>query len=103
MTWAGVQRGRSIRAARHSVVKACNTLWWNKLAHGARLRGAPDRIALTVSGDDVEAKATVIALLDEIGFDAADAGPLSASSRQEPDQPLYARMDSFAQLRQVLA
>jgi predicted dinucleotide-binding enzyme len=84
------------------VVKAFNTLWWDKLAHGARPQGAPDRIALPVSGDDAAAKATVMALLDGIGFDAANAGPLSASRRQEPDQPLYARTDSLAQLRQAL-
>lgn len=85
------------------VVKAFNTLWWDKLAHGARPRGAPDRIALPVSGDDAGAKADVMALLDEIGFDAADAGPLSASRRQEPDQPLYARTDSLMQLQHMLA
>lgn len=84
------------------VVKAFNTLFWDRLAHGARPRGAPDRIALPVSGDDAASNRTVIALLDETGFDALDAGPLSASRRQEPDQPLYARTDSLAQLRQAL-
>lgn len=84
------------------VVKAFNTLFAERLAHGPRTRGAADRIALPVCGDDADAKATVIALLDEIGFDAADAGPLAGSRRQEPDQPLYARTDTLAQLKTML-
>ena len=38
--------------------------------------GAPGRIALPVSGDDDAGKAIVLKLIDELGFDAVDAGGL---------------------------
>jgi predicted dinucleotide-binding enzyme len=85
------------------VVKAFNTLYAEKLAGGGLPHGAPDRIALPVSGDDPASVATVISLLDEIGFDGADAGSLANSHKQEPDQPLYARSDNVAHLRTMLA
>jgi predicted dinucleotide-binding enzyme len=85
------------------VVKVFNTLYADKLAHGGLPNGTPDRIALPVSGDDPASVATVIGLLDEIGFDAADAGSLANSHKQEPDQPLYARSDNLAHLTRMLA
>ena len=85
------------------VVKVFNTLYADKLAHGGLPKGALDRIALPVSGDDPDSVATVIGLLDEIGFDAAHAGSLANSHKQEPNQPLYARSDNLAHLRAMLA
>ena len=50
----------------------------------------PGRIALPVAGDDAEAKAVVLRLIDELGFDGVDAGGLDESWRQQPDTPVYA-------------
>src|SRR5688572_3262564 len=45
--------------------------------------------ALPVSGDDEAAKAVVLKLIDEVGFDGVDAGGLDESWRQQPGTPAY--------------
>jgi 8-hydroxy-5-deazaflavin:NADPH oxidoreductase len=47
------------------------------------------RIALPVAGDDNNAKAVILQLIDEFGFDGVDAGSLDESWRQQPDTPVY--------------
>jgi hypothetical protein len=51
--------------------------------------GTPGRIALPVAGDDPAAKAVVLRLVDELGFDGVDAGSLDESWRQHPGTPVY--------------
>ncbi len=67
------------------VVKAFNMLKANSLANGAA-PGTPGRIAIALAGDDADAdaKAKVARLIDDIGFDPVDAGPLSESWRLQP-------------------
>ena len=43
-------------------------------------KGTPGRVALPISGDDEAAKAIVLKLVDELGFDAIDAGGLDECS-----------------------
>ncbi|ACU36931.1 NADPH-dependent F420 reductase [Actinosynnema mirum] len=71
------------------VVKAFNSISFFNLANAARPSGAPDRSALPIAGDDVEAKAAVVELLDVLGFDAVDTGSLADSWRSEPGTPVY--------------
>lgn len=71
------------------VVKALNTVDFVRLPRLARPAGAPDRTALPVAGDDPEAKASAIELLDAIGFDAVDAGSLAEGWRFQPGTPTY--------------
>ena len=71
------------------VVKAFNTIYFRHLASLARPAGAPDRSALPVAGDDAGARATVTALLDSIGYDVVDLGPLAEGRRIEPGSPAY--------------
>jgi 8-hydroxy-5-deazaflavin:NADPH oxidoreductase len=52
---------------------------------------APGRIALPVAGDDAAAKAVVLKLVDELGFDGVDAGGLDESWRQQPGSPVYTK------------
>jgi len=73
------------------VVKAFNNIFAASLRDGGKPKGAPGRIALSVAGDSQEAKRVVIDLIDAIGFDAIDAGPLSSSWRQQPGTPAYCR------------
>ena len=54
-----------------------------------RPKGTAGRIALPVAGDDAAAKAVVMRLVDELGFDAVDAGGLDESWRQQPGTPVY--------------
>jgi predicted dinucleotide-binding enzyme len=50
-----------------------------------------------VAGDDPDAKSRVVALVDALGFDVIDAGPLSEGWRFQRDQPAYGiRLDADA-------
>lgn len=55
----------------------------------ARPAEARDRSALPIAGDDVAAKAQAVELLDVLGYDAVDIGPLAESWRSEPGTPVY--------------
>jgi 8-hydroxy-5-deazaflavin:NADPH oxidoreductase len=55
-----------------------------------------------VSGDDANSKQLVMALLDKIGFDAIDAGPLSESWRYQPGTPAYCSDPTIQQLPALL-
>jgi predicted dinucleotide-binding enzyme len=55
----------------------------------ARLNEKTGRTTLPVSGDDADAKRTVISFLEKIGYDAIDAGSLAESWRVEPGSPIY--------------
>lgn len=71
------------------VVKCFNNIFFRHLQALARPAGSPERTALPIAGDDPDAKATVAGFLNEIGYDAVDAGPLSASRKFQPGTPLY--------------
>jgi 8-hydroxy-5-deazaflavin:NADPH oxidoreductase len=71
------------------VVKVFNNIFFKHLASLPRPHGSPDRTALPIAGDDPAAKQTVTKFLDEIGYDAVDAGSLADSWRQEPGTPVY--------------
>jgi predicted dinucleotide-binding enzyme len=71
------------------VVKAFNNITPHQIVSLARPVDAPDRSALPIAGDDEEAKATAIGLLDVLGFDAVDLGTLADSWRSEPNTPAY--------------
>ncbi len=81
--WVAQQLGRP-------VVKAFNNIRAQHLMEMGRPAGTPGRIALPVAGDDPEAKALVLALVDELGFDPVDGGGLDESWRQQPGSPVYA-------------
>ena len=72
-----------------TVVKGFNNLGFRSLGTLARTTGDPDRTALPIAGDDERAKATVIELLDSLGYDSLDAGPLAEGWRFQRDTPVY--------------
>lgn len=74
----------------HPVIKAFNTIQPQQLATRGQVAGTPGRIALPVAGDDAAAKAKVIEIVGQLGFDAIDAGGLDESWRQQPGTPIYA-------------
>jgi 8-hydroxy-5-deazaflavin:NADPH oxidoreductase len=55
----------------------------------ARPAGAPDRKALVVSSDHPAAVELVTRFYDDLGFDAVDNSPLSASWRSAPGTPMW--------------
>jgi predicted dinucleotide-binding enzyme len=80
--WVEQQLGRP-------VIKAFNNIYAEHLMTLGLPAGAEGRIALPVAGDDAKAKSTVMELVEELGFDAVDAGGLDESWRQQPGTPVY--------------
>lgn len=81
--WVEQQLGRP-------VVKAFNNIYAQHLLELGRSANVPGRIALPVAGDQPTAKAVVMRLVNELGFDAVDADGLDESWRQQPGTPVYA-------------
>jgi predicted dinucleotide-binding enzyme len=71
------------------VFKVFNGIYWQHLLEGGLRRGAAGRVALPIAGDDPEGKQIVFALVDDLGFDPVDGGPLVESWRQQPGTPVY--------------
>ena len=81
-----------VHLAGSHVVKAFNNIYFGHLAALARPAGASDRSALAIAGDDADAKTTVTRLLDEIGYDTVDLGPLAEGWRIQRDSAAYGVM-----------
>ena len=71
------------------VVKVFNNIYASHLEKSGTPIGTPGRIALPVASDDEAAKRIVMALVEELGFDAVDDGSLHESWRQQPGTPSY--------------
>lgn len=84
------------------VLKALNNLHWLSLLNGGRPKGASDRIALPIAGESNAQKLKLIGLLDQLGFDAVDAGGLDQSWRQQPATPVYASNSDAEGVRRAL-
>jgi len=67
------------------IVKSLNQLGYHQLEENQQPHGAPHRIAIGAAGDDQLAVRTVMRLLDRLGFDPVDAGPLKNGAVLEPD------------------
>ncbi|WP_405974108.1 NAD(P)-binding domain-containing protein [Streptomyces sp. NBC_00988] len=87
----------------HTVIKAFNGTSAQDILDRPRPSGAPDRLALPVSGDDEAAKRAVRALIDDLGFDTVDAGTLDESWRQQPGTPVYGLREGVAGIEKGLA
>ena len=85
------------------VIKAFNNIYAQHLLERGRPAGSPGRIALPVSGDDQHAKGSVMQLVNELGFDAVDAGGLDESWRQQPGTPVYTADFDAEGVRRALA
>jgi 8-hydroxy-5-deazaflavin:NADPH oxidoreductase len=85
------------------VVKAFNHIYAAQITTDGRPAGTPNRRGLVIAGNDPAAKATVAKLLDEFGYDAVDAGPLSESWRIQRDTPGYGPRRAADELRKDLA
>jgi predicted dinucleotide-binding enzyme len=94
--WVSEQIGRS-------VIKAWNNALAATLSGKGSPRGAEDRIALSVAGDDPVAKEVVMSLVEDTGFDAIDGGPLGESWRQQPITRAYCTELTADELRAALA
>jgi predicted dinucleotide-binding enzyme len=94
-----------INAARNPlarVVKSLNHLGYHEMEDDSMDAGSPLRRALAVVGDDAEARAVIARLIDDIGFDAVDGGPLVNGRALEPGHPAFGRELSARELRALL-
>ncbi len=71
------------------VVKAFNTVFFGHLTTLRRPRGAADRSAVAIAGDDQAAKKAVAGFLHAIGYDAYDVGPLREGWRYQRETTAY--------------
>jgi predicted dinucleotide-binding enzyme len=94
--WVSEQLGRP-------VIKAFNNIYAQHLLENGKPKGTPGRIALPVAGDDPRAKAVVMQLIDEIGFDPVDAGTLDDSWHQQPGTPIYTKDYDAEGVRRALS
>lgn len=85
------------------VVKAFNVIAAAQIDTAATPADTPHRRALPIVGDDPEAKQVVTDLIDELGFDVVDGGPLAEGWRFDRDQPAYGAELDAEQLREALA
>lgn len=86
------------------IVKAFNTKHFKHLEQGDR-KDLPlqERKAIFIAGDNVEAKAKVSRLIEEIGFAAVDTGSLHDGGKlQEPDSTVYNKDISCAEAHELL-
>lgn len=85
------------------VIKAFNTMYWEHLRDRSDPAG-DDRLVIPLAGDDQEAKDRVAHLIEEIGFAAFDTGGLAdGGRRQQPDAPLYGKLVTGSEARELLA
>jgi hypothetical protein len=94
--WVSEQLGRP-------VVKTFNNIYAQDLLDRPTAPGTTGRRALPVAGDDPAAKAVVMRLIDELGFDPVDAGGLDDSWRHQPGTPAYGPDVDADALRELLA
>ncbi len=80
--WVSEQYGRP-------VIKAWNAIGAQSFAERGTPKGTAGRIAIPVAGDDADAQALAMSLVEDTGFDAFDAGSLTDSWRQQPGNPVY--------------
>jgi predicted dinucleotide-binding enzyme len=94
--WVAQQIGRP-------VIKAFNNILAKSLLEKGLPRGTKGRIALPVAGDSLDAKTSVLRLVDDLGFDPVDGGDLDDSWRQQPGTPAYCQDLEAGALRRALA
>ncbi len=94
--WVEQQIGRP-------VIKAFNNILAKSLLEKGVPKGTSGRIALSVCDDSSDAKAAVLRLVDDLGFDPVDGGDLDDSWRQQTGTPAYCRDLEAAALRRALA
>ena len=85
------------------VVKSLNQLGYHQLEENLRPNGAPDRIAVGAAGDDRLAVREVMRLVDRLGFDPVDAGPLKNGVALEPDGSPIAATHSAEELAELVS
>lgn len=85
------------------VIKAFNNIYFKSLLEKGTPKGTAGRVALPVAGDAPNARAKVMNLVEELGFDAIDAGRIEESWRQQPGTPCYCQDFDAPRVKESLA
>lgn len=94
--WVAQQFGRP-------VAKAWNSIGSDSFARKEKPAGSPNRVALSIAADRETDRQVTMALVEDTGFDAFDAGSLADSWRQQPGAPAYGTDLSLEELPNALA
>jgi predicted dinucleotide-binding enzyme len=81
------------------VVKVFNSILATSIQDMGKPKGDSDRIAMAVSGDNTKAKEVVFKLVEQLGFDPFDVGPIAQSWKQQPGSSIYCRHINIEELR----
>jgi predicted dinucleotide-binding enzyme len=86
------------------IVKAFNTIWSEHLkTQGNSSLPLEQRRVIFIAGDDPQAKATVVKLIESIGFAALDTGSLHEGGKlQQPDTRIYNKTLTVNEAKRIL-
>ena len=84
------------------LVKTLNHIGYGDIEVDSYPAGDPKRRALAVAADDEQAKQMVSAFIDSLGYDAVDAGPLSAGKTFENGTEIFNGRHTAEQMRALL-
>ncbi|MFL6568675.1 MAG: NADPH-dependent F420 reductase [Chthoniobacterales bacterium] len=85
------------------IVKAWNTIGSDSFAKKGKPAGSPGRIAIPVAAEREQDRKVGMALVEDTGLDAFDAGSLAESWRQQPGAPCYCTDLTRAEMPDALA
>lgn len=83
------------------VVKAFNHMGYHDLDGEPRAAGTPGRKGIAIAGDDPADRAAVSAVVDALGFDPVEIGPLRAGVVLEPGHELFGANIGADDIREV--
>jgi 8-hydroxy-5-deazaflavin:NADPH oxidoreductase len=72
-----------------TVMKSLNHVAYNEIEEHSLPKGDPDRRAILVAGDDIDAKRQVRDFIDDLGFDSVDLGELKEGKKFQPGTKLF--------------
>lgn len=88
--------------AQSSVVKSLNHIGYHELEEDGLPAGSPGRRALAVAGDSEEARTLVAGVIDRLGYDPVDAGPLPAGRAFQPGTEIFNGSHTAPQMQSLL-
>lgn len=86
-----------------AVVKAFNHMGYHDMEEEARPSGAVGRKAIAFAGNDSHGLEQVARLIDDLGFDPVDAGPLADGIRLQPGAGAFGANVSREELTELIA
>ena len=99
-----IARGTGVASAEYlpgvRLVRAFNALSASAMVNEAHRDG--ERMGIPVAGDDMEAVATVVRLVEDAGFDPVVVGGLARAKEFDRGTPVYVKGMTAAQLREGL-